>query len=190
MQIPPGCARYTVRLSKPLGMVLEERSTGGEGVKKIVGAGRWKEGGRSPAGQRCWWATPLLRHKNNWGHAFPPSTVAELVPDGAAARSGEISVGDEVRCRRGEGVREGWGSSPTYATSSKWSGHTLVDPAAATPFSAHCHQRPGLHRGVAVPGRHCAVGCELIRVPQPGCTEERGGAGAGTRALRHRTCSA
>lgn len=28
LQVPPGCARYTVQLSKPLGMVLEEKSNG------------------------------------------------------------------------------------------------------------------------------------------------------------------
>lgn len=29
LQIPPGCARYTVKLSKPLGLILEERPEGG-----------------------------------------------------------------------------------------------------------------------------------------------------------------
>ena len=40
LQVPPGCARYTLRLRKPLGMVLEEeRGTGRITVAELVPGG-------------------------------------------------------------------------------------------------------------------------------------------------------
>ena len=60
---PPGCSRYTVSLTKPLGLVLEQQTEGG------------------------------------------PIVVAEITHDGAAAKTGLVSVGDQLIATSGVTVR-------------------------------------------------------------------------------------
>ncbi|KXZ44708.1 hypothetical protein GPECTOR_63g35 [Gonium pectorale] len=73
MRVPIGCARYSVSLRKPLGIVLEQ--------------------------------------DNKSGNIF----VAEVKPDGSAARDGKISVGDQLIATSGV----------IYTTESDYGGATV-----------------------------------------------------------------
>jgi hypothetical protein len=88
-RVPPGCARYTVKIPKPLGMVLEE-GPGGRGVFVVSGG----SGCGGTAGLRL--APRRLQLSSAPLH--PPATLqAEVFPEGnAALLAPEISVGDEL----------------------------------------------------------------------------------------------
>ena len=86
-RVPPGCARYTVKVPKPLGMVLEE-GPGGRGVYVVSGG----------SGRHCAWLAPARRLPIDPHHTRNLAiSQAEVFPEGNAARLGpEISVGDEL----------------------------------------------------------------------------------------------
>ena len=94
-RVPPGCARYTVKIPKPLGMVLEE-GPGGRGV--FVMSGGSGSGCGSTAGLRLAPRRLQLSSAPLSPPTHPPATLqAEVFPEGnAALLAPEISVKDEL----------------------------------------------------------------------------------------------
>lgn len=83
-QVPEGCSRYTVELSRPLGLVLEERSSGEIFVGDVPAGGQAAREGMVQAGDLLISVTGVAYTK-------------ESSYQGAVVRSGETRVTLNVR---------------------------------------------------------------------------------------------